>query len=142
MLSGDWLAWINEMIIAVDFDGTIVEHQFPEIGAPLDGAFDWLQKFQAEGALLILYTMRSKANLLDAAQFCRLRGLEFWAINNNPEQLTWTASPKIYAHLYIDDAAFGCPLKRTECGRPGVDWSLVGPTVMEMLDRECRTGSR
>lgn len=114
------------MIIAIDFDGTIVERMFPEIGAEVPRAFDYLQEFQKRGARLILHTIRSDAfptigaspspeilvhdgrmYLSEAVEFCRVRGVEFWGINNNPEQHTWSQSPKSYAHLYIDDAAFG-----------------------------------
>ena len=45
--------------IAVDFDGTIVDHVFPEIGAAVPGAFKWLKRFKEAGATLILWTMRS-----------------------------------------------------------------------------------
>lgn len=130
------------MIIAVDFDGTIVEHQFPTIGPVLPDAVDWLKRFQANGALLILHTMRAGQYLVDAVEFCTAAGLSFWAINNNPEQAAWTASPKIYAHLYIDDAALGCPTLPIEGGRPAVDWSVVGPWVLDLIKRERENGSR
>jgi len=143
-------------IIAVDFDGTLCDHQFPEIGTEVPGAFHWLREFQAAGAKLILWTMRSdlrnpqdkgdgptpgaKADqdyLRAAVEWCRARGVEFWGVNHNPQQATWTASPKVYAHIYIDDAAFGCPLRdMPRAGsRPAVDWSRVGPAVMDMLRR-------
>lgn len=133
------------MIIAVDFDGTIVSHEFPDIGDPAPGAFEWLRKWQQAGAKLILWTMRSdgrtgegKENgpvLTEAVEFCRQNGVEFWGVNSNPEQSSWTQSPKCYAHLYVDDAAFGCSLRENpkEGGRPIVDWSVVGPRVLEMI---------
>jgi len=125
------------MFIAVDFDGTIVEHEYPEIGPPVPLAIDWLQQFQDAGAKLILWTMRGAApvqgrNLLqEAVDYCRDNGIEFFGVNSNPEQRSWTSSSKAYAHLYIDDAAFGCPLldnPRLD-GRPFVDWAEVGPEV-------------
>lgn len=133
------------MIIAVDFDGTIAEHEFPDIGAPVPGAFDWMRKWQETGAKLILWTMRSdgrdgegKENgpvLTQAVEFCRTNGVEFWGVNGNPSQGSWTQSPKAYAHLYVDDAAFGCPLRenRKSGNRPMVDWSVVGPAVLEQI---------
>jgi hypothetical protein len=127
------------MIIAVDFDGTIVEHKFPEIGAPLPGVFPWLRAWQDAGARLILYTMRSddredgRNYLTEAVEFCRQHGIEFWAVNQNPEQHTWTKSPKVYAQMYVDDAAFGCPVVSSNEGRPSVDWSRVGPAVLDIL---------
>lgn len=135
-------------IIAVDFDGTLVDHVFPEIGEPVDGAFYWLRKFREAGAFLILYTMRADERgaksidmfpgerrfLSEAVDFCRQQGIEFDALNRNPQQDEWTSSPKAYAHIYIDDAACGCPLSPAKNGgRPTVDWSIVGPMVMEFI---------
>ena len=72
--------------------------------------------------------------LSEAVEFCRQHGVEFDALNRNPQQDEWTSSPKAYAHVYIDDAAFGCPLKPpVNGGRPTVDWSIVGPSVMELI---------
>lgn len=136
------------VIIAIDFDGTLVDHRFPDIGDEIPGAFDWLKKFQAAGAKLMLWTMRSdgrtgegKENgpvLAEAVEFCRERGVEFWGINENPEQKSWTTSLKQYAHLYIDDAAFGCPLRDfpRSGSRQIVDWSIVGPAVMEFIEKD------
>jgi hypothetical protein len=111
-------------IIAVDFDGTIVEHEFPEIGRPVPGAFEWMKKWQQAGALLILWTMRSDGRtgggrengpvLTEAVEFCRKNGVEFHAVNANPSQAVWTSSPKVYAHIYVDDAAAGCPLRESK----------------------------
>ena len=131
------------MIIAVDFDGTIVAHEYPGIGAPVPGAFTWLKAFQELGANLILWTMRCDSPkegpvLTDAVLFCRNNGVEFWGINENPAQKVWTQSPKVYAHIYIDDAAYGCPLRENPKagGRPFVDWAFVGPDVVRKLTGE------
>lgn len=128
------------MIIAVDFDGTLADHRYPDIGAEVPGAFKWLKAFVEHGARLILWTMRADCNddgnvLSDAVAWCKERGVTFWAINENPEQIDWSGSPKAYAQLYIDDAAFGCPLRENPRmgGRPFVDWEVVGPAVLEML---------
>ena len=118
-----------EKIVAVDFDGTLVEHIYPAIGREVPGAFAWLRKFQAADIKLILWTMRSHKELAEAVDFCRDRGVEFWGINENPDQHSWTTSPKQYAQLYIDDAAVGCPLIPAGL-RPIVDWRVVGPYVM------------
>lgn len=135
-------------VIAVDFDGTIVDHQFPEIGKDVPGAFQWMKKFQDEGASLILWTVRgpgieeggpsgaAPADYLElAVEYCRARGIEFWAINENPEQKAWSQSPKAYANLFIDDAAVGCPLVENPRmdGRPYADWNEIGPFVMDRL---------
>lgn len=129
------------MIIAVDFDGTIVEHEFPDIGKCV-GATPWLKKWKDAGAILILWTMRSDGQkhgpvLTQAVEFCRAAGVEFDGVNQNPSQGSWTSSPKAYAHLYVDDAAFGCPLRESMSGgRAYVDWSVVGPRVLEILERD------
>lgn len=117
------------MIIAVDFDGTIVEHEYPAIGPDVPGAFDWLTQFQNAGARLILWTMRSEDTLRDAVLHCKARGIHFWGVNGNPEQ-NWSTSPKAYAQVYIDDAAAGCPLVRPSGRRPYVDWAAIGPLVL------------
>jgi hypothetical protein len=118
-------------VIAVDFDGTLCEHKFPEIGDEVGGAFRVLRSLQAAGHKLILWTMRSNGQecgpVLDlAVNWCRVREMEFWAVNENPEQASWTSSRKVYANLYIDDAAMGCPtFEMTPGGRPVVDWVKV-----------------
>ncbi len=108
------------MIIAVDFDGTLVEHKFPEIGNENPDAFDILKLLQGNGHQLILYTMRSGHYLEEAVDYCASKGITFWGVNENPEQETWTSSAKIYAHIYIDDASVGTPMKDGS-----VDWLQV-----------------
>lgn len=137
-------------IIAVDFDGTLCDHRFPEIGDEVPGAFEWLRRWQEAQARLILWTMRSdmratarspEGNAADrdylgeAVRWCRDRGIEWWGVNENPDQFQWTASPKVYAHIYIDDAAYGVPLREMPRmgARPAVDWSIVGPAVLAIL---------
>ena len=71
------------MTIAVDFDGTIVEHRYPHIGKELPFAIASLKKIQAEGHRLILWTAREGELLQEAIDFCAQRGLEFFAINSN-----------------------------------------------------------
>ncbi len=123
------------MIICVDFDGTIVDHRYPELGQPVPEALTWLKRLQSCGARLILYTMRSEEGvagntLAPAVRYLQEQGIEFYGVNNHPGQQSWTSSPKVYADLYIDDAAFGCPLIRPAgFARPCVDWKKVGPAV-------------
>tara|TARA_R100001143_G_C3359747_1_gene134736 strand:- start:767 stop:1183 length:417 start_codon:yes stop_codon:yes gene_type:complete len=121
-------------IIAVDFDGTIVQHKYPEIGELCPYADTYLKQFVTRGARLILYTMRSEAYLLEAEQFVKSLGIDLWAVNLNPTQHTWTTSRKVYAHLYIDDAAAGTPLTTPHtAARPHVDWVELGPMVNRWL---------
>lgn len=129
------------MYIAIDFDGTIVDHRFPDIGVDVPGAFRWMKLWQEAGAKLILWTMRSDGDncgpvLTQAVDFCRSKCIEFYGVNENPSQHTWTKSPKVYAHFYVDDSAAGCPLHDNPRlgGRPYVDWDVVGPMVMAQIN--------
>ena len=118
------------MIIALDFDGTVVEHEYPEIGDPVPLALDWLHWFQSQGARIILWTMRSGEKLDAAARYLAQNDVQLWALNHNPEQASWTSSPKCYAHVMVDDTAAGTPVIYPGAGRrPYVDWEQVGPAV-------------
>ncbi len=68
--------------------------------------------------------------LTDAVNYLQSEGVELFGVNKNPTQESWTSSPKAYGEIYIDDAAFGCPLiKPKGFARPCVDWKTVGPQV-------------
>lgn len=99
------------MLIAVDFDGTIVEHKYPKIGKELPFAIASLKKIQSEGHALILWTAREGRLLDEAVEFCAQRGLEFFAINSNyPGEEVDEAgirARKLHADLFIDDRALG-----------------------------------
>jgi len=114
------------MYIAIDFDGTIVEHNYPKIGAEVPFAIETLKMLIASGHELILFTMRSDLSFLEALDFCASRGVVFsGGYNTNKTQGEWTNSPKAYAHLYVDDAALGCPLIHPVGARPYVNWVEV-----------------
>ena len=130
------------MIIAIDFDGTCVTHEFPKVGKNV-GAQDVLRELVANGHQLILFTMRSdivnptgednelhleSGNYLsDALSWFELYEIPLYGVQSNPTQHTWTTSPKAYAQLYIDDAALGCPLKYNPefADRPFADWDTI-----------------
>ena len=114
-------------IIAVDFDGTCVRHEYPEIGADVPHAVEVLKLLSEANVKLIVWTMRSGEHLdVHAKEWFEERGIEIWAYNENPGQASWTNSPKCYAQAYIDDAAIGCPLIYPDDGmRPFVDWLAV-----------------
>ena len=98
------------MIIAVDFDGTIVEHEYPRIGREIPFATETLQKLQRNPHhRLILWTMRTGKELDEAVKFCRERGVIFYAHNENypSEKLDNETSRKVMADLYIDDRNIG-----------------------------------
>ncbi len=122
------------MIIAVDFDGTIVDHGYPDIGAPVPGAFEWLKKWQEQGAKLILWTMRSNDALMQAVEFCRTNGLEFYGVNESP---TARLVPLDEATAHAGTSPKGGLLVRAS-KRVGdkdyVDWDIVGPAISKMLE--------
>lgn len=114
------------LTIAIDFDGTCVEHDYPAVGMDVAGAAETLRQLQAKGHRLILYTMRSGELLEAAEEWFRSHNIELWAINENPEQRAWSASPKVYADYYIDDAALGTPIIYIDgAPRPVVDWTRL-----------------
>ncbi len=133
------------MEIAIDFDGTCVEHKYPLVGEDI-GAVPVLRELVLNNHRLILYTMRSGKELEDAVNWFKENEIALYGIQKNPTQHEWTESNKCYAQLYIDDAALGCPLTRNTCpecrgftgtiecancneekmvGRPFVYWKLV-----------------
>lgn len=133
------------MIIAIDFDGTCVTHEFPRVGKDI-GAIPVLKELTDNGHQLILFTMRSfkegvspvtryveDGGLTDAIGWFNENYIPLYGINTNPTQDRWTSSPKAYAHLYIDDAALGCPLiyDPNICERPFVDWVAVRKLLVE-----------
>jgi hypothetical protein len=103
--------------IAVDFDGTIVEHEYPKIGREKLFAFRTLKELEKQGARLILWTFRNGKELDEAVEYCKQNGIEFYAVNRNyPEEIfDENTSRKIDADLFIDDKNLG--------GFPG--WSEV-----------------
>lgn len=117
------------MIIAVDFDGTIVEHKYPEIGKELPFAIETLKKLQEEQHRIILWSVREGKLLQDAIDFCRGRGLEFYAVNSNYAEETLESthySRKLTADLFIDDRNLG--------GLP--EWGMIYQMVHEQLSYE------
>jgi hypothetical protein len=96
--------------ICVDFDGTQVEHEYPRIGKEIPGAYEAMRRWQERGAKLIMWTMRSGETLKQAVQHGGDNGIDWFGINFNPTQTSWTQSRKAYGHIYVDDAAAGAPL--------------------------------
>lgn len=106
------------MTIAVDFDGTIVTHEYPKIGREIPFAIETLKRLQEYPEyLLILWTVREGAELEEAVQYCKDRGLEFYAVNKNypEESVENPESRKLKADLFIDDRNLG--------GLP--DWGVI-----------------
>lgn len=97
---------MNSKIIAVDFDGTLCENKWPEIGKPHTDVIEYVKKRKNAGDKLILWTNRVEEKLDAAVQWCREQGIAFDAINANlPEIVKSFGSDtrKIFANEYIDD---------------------------------------
>ena len=117
------------MTIAIDFDGTCVTHDYPEVGEEI-GAVPVLKRLVADGHKLILFTMRSdteeRKHLSEAISWFVKNEINLFGIQFNPTQKQWTTSNKCYAQLYIDDAAFGAPLtERKDHSRPFINWKII-----------------
>ncbi len=105
------------MIIAVDFDGTIVEHEYPKIGKPIPFAIETLLKLQQDRHQLLLWSVREGELLQDAVDYCEKKGLHFYAVNKNypEEEYSNMACRKLNADIFIDDRNIG--------GFP--DWGVI-----------------
>lgn len=124
------------MTIAVDFDGTIVEHKYPAIGKEIPFATQTLKQLYADGHQLILWTYRAGSLLQEAVDFCTERGVTFYAVNKNFPEETYddTVSRKILADMYIDDRNYG--------GLP--DWGEIYASISgsEMVTQSNKKGLR
>ena len=113
------------MIIAVDFDGTIVEDRYPEIGREKPFAVQTLKMLAEQRHLIVLWTVREGRSLENALAWCRERGLEFYAVNKAyPEEQTGddaSTSRKLNADIFIDDRNLG--------GLP--DWGVIYRIITE-----------
>lgn len=109
------------MVIAVDFDGTIVEHKYPEIGREIPGAIDALKNL-AQRNKVILWTVREGKRLEEAIEFCAKRGLTFYAANSDEPDMQWDGrgARKLRADVFIDDANLG--------GLP--DWDMIYEMIL------------
>lgn len=134
-------------IIAVDFDGTVVTHDFPRVGNDI-GAVPVLKDLVKAGHKIVLFTMRSHGNpitqkgygsimdpdvLDDAVTWFKDNGIPLYGVNENPDQKSWTNSPKVYSHVIIDDTALGAPIINDPrlSERPFIDWTKVRELLVE-----------
>ena len=133
---------IHDATIAIDFDGTVVTHAYPEIGEDA-GAAPVLKELTDNGCRLILYSMRHGKLLDRAVEWFRVRGIPLYAVNENPSQKRWTSSPKIHADLYIDDCNLGCPLRFVDGEKhPVADWAKIREQLVREGFLDCRAESR
>lgn len=112
------------MVIAVDFDGTIVEHRYPKIGEEVPFAVETLKLLQQDKHRLILWTVREGELLDEAVEWCKQRGLEFYSVNKDypeEEKKHQGFSRKLKADMFIDDRNVG--------GLP--DWGMIYQMVKE-----------
>ena len=112
------------MTIAIDFDGTIVEHRYPEIGPEIPFAIDTLKMLINDRHRLILWSVREGVLLEEAVEYCRKRGVEFYAVNKDyPEEKTTDSnfSRKLKVDMFIDDRNLG--------GIP--DWGTIYRMIKE-----------
>lgn len=92
-------------IFAVDFDGTIVEHEFPDIGPEKFGAIETMKALQKVGHKIIIWTCRTDKSLEAMKRWLEKNNFVPDAINENIENLDY-AFPKVYADVYLDDRSF------------------------------------
>ena len=99
----------NSKVIAIDFDGTVVEHKYPQIGKEMLFAFATLKALQDKGHKLILWTIRTGELLQEAVDYCKENGVEFYAVNKNyPEEvMDEKTSRKLNADIFVDDRTVG-----------------------------------
>ena len=131
----------NQIVIAIDFDGTCVTHMFPNIGHDI-GAVSTLKKLADKGYKLMLWTMRSHTlingidTLKEAIDWFDSNQIPLWGINENPTQKKtgWSHSNKQHATIYIDDAALGAPLIYNPelSPRSYIDWKTVENELIKM----------
>ena len=112
-------------IVCCDFDGTVCTHEYPNVGKDI-GAVPVLKALVENGHKIICCTMRGPGTKeeADAKAWFKQNGIPLYGFNENPDQASWSQSRKVYGHIYIDDAALGCPLcyPRDNSTRPFVDW--------------------
>lgn len=99
------------MYIAVDFDGTIVEAEYPKIGREIEGAVSTLKYLISMGHKIILFTCRQDKELIEAIDWCLYHGIDLFDVGTRG---------KVYADLYIDDKGFGTPKRNG-----WVDWGVI-----------------
>lgn len=124
---------MKDVIMGLDFDGTVVSHEYPNIGKDLPFCIEVLKRFISEGGKICLNTMRHGEKLDEAVKYLKDKGIELWGVNCNPEQSSWSQSPKVYAHIYVDDAAVGCPTQTdiNFSSRPFVSWAVIEALIFE-----------
>jgi hypothetical protein len=112
--------------ISLDFDGTVCRHRYPYIGEDIPYCVSVLKELINKDIKICLNTMRSDKTLEAAVNWFIERNIPLYGINVNPDQLSWTKSPKVWGTIYIGDDALGCPVIYDKInGDKYVDWEKV-----------------
>lgn len=122
-------------ILAIDFDGTIAEHEFPYIGAPKKNAVEVINRLYKQGFQIIVWTCRTtqfhgrfpkdaQPTIFHVKEWLEKHGIPFHTINNNVPEIYFQPVPKVYADVYIDDRQLG--------GIPD-DWEEIYQMIMEQF---------
>ena len=118
---------MKHLIIAVDFDGTIVEHKYPSIGKEIPNSLYFLKKLKEMHHILIMWTCREGKELQEAVDYCKSRGLEFDAVNENIVDFgNNLAKHKILFDLSIDDKNMDAK----------IDWTYIYKKVLEIANKD------
>lgn len=127
---------LDPLKIAIDFDGTIVEHKYPEIGKEIPFAIETIKALQKQKHQLILWTYRSGVELNEAVEYCRKNGIEFYAVNASYPEEEFDedfASRKIEADIFIDDRNIGGLVPWGEI------YQMLNPNEVPTLEDEIRS---
>lgn len=130
---------LKDFKVAIDFDGCMVHHPFGNTVEdyqssdmiPVPDAIDWCLAFNSIGIKLILWTSRGTQSFLhQAIEYMESNGIKLFGVNDNEHQKSWSDSPKVHAHVYVDDnglvpLCYPIPEKRGV-----VNWKVVGPMVL------------
>lgn len=120
----------NPLVIALDFDGTVCKcADYPAVGEPVPQALDWIYRFHLK-AEVFLWTCREGRALELAVDYMEANCIRLLGVNSFNYWEGFETSRKLFANLYIDDAAIGVPLIKPPDNRAYLDWGLVGPEVL------------
>lgn len=129
--------------VAIDYDGTMIHHpmikgNYGEEPIAVPHAIEWCQRFDSLGIRLILWTSRGSQDDWISHAVCYMQkiGINLYGINNNPDQIGWSDSRKIHAHVYVDDNGLA-PLCYPIPGKRGVvNWKIAGHMVLERFNNK------
>ena len=104
----------DKYVIAIDFDGTIVQHMYPDIGETMDGALEGLHQLAMDGHHIVIWTCRVGKELIDVRNWLNGNGVIYDALNHNAGCVNFPTGPKIYYDILVDDRAWDCVIDWTK----------------------------